>query len=150
MTKKETIESFLGEKQLAVVGVSRSGKKFGNAIYTELKSKGYTVYPVNPNAERIGDDVCYPNIAAIPEAVGGIIAVVPPAATAAVVVQAAEAGVRKIWMQRGAESKEAIAACDERNLEVVHGECIFMFAEPVSSIHKVHRFFKKLFGGMPK
>jgi hypothetical protein len=33
---------------------------------------------------------------------------------------------------------------------VVTGECILMFAEPVGYGHRLHRFVKGLFGGLPK
>ena len=40
MTSRAAVEGFLAQKTLAVVGVSRGGKKFGNAILKELKAKG--------------------------------------------------------------------------------------------------------------
>ena len=76
MTPRQTIDSFLSEKTLAVVGVSRSGTKTGNSIYNELRLKGYTVYPVNPHAETIGGEKCYPNLQALPAGVGGVVSVV--------------------------------------------------------------------------
>ncbi len=48
MTSKNTVEEFLSQKKLAVVGVSHTGKKFSNIVYKELKSKGFQVFPVNP------------------------------------------------------------------------------------------------------
>ena len=42
------------------------------------------------------------------------------------------------------------ARCKDLGLNVVSGECVFMFAEPMESFHKFHRFFYKLFGKMPK
>jgi len=38
---------------LALVGLSRSGKKFGNVACRELKAKGYRVYPIHPSADVI-------------------------------------------------------------------------------------------------
>jgi hypothetical protein len=35
------IQNFISSKRIAVVGMSRSGKKFGNMASLELKSKGY-------------------------------------------------------------------------------------------------------------
>ena len=150
MSTKKAIESFLEEKSIAVVGVSRSGRKFGNSVYNELRQKGYKVFPINPHTDKIGDDPCYANLAAVPEAVGGVVAVVPPEVTREIAKQAKEAGIRKMWLQRGSESPEVISYCEEQGIEAVHGECILMFADPVASFHKVHRFFRSLFGKMPK
>lgn len=150
MTSKETVEGFLAQKTLAVVGVSRGGKKFGNTILADLKAKGYEVYPVNPQAETIGGERCYPNLAALPKRPGGVVTVVPPAATQEVVREAKAAGISRVWMQQGSESQEAIRFCTENGIEVVHGECIMMFAEPVVSIHRFHRWIWKLFGRLPR
>ena len=48
MTSKAAIQAFMALKTLAVAGVSRNPNKFGTMVYKDLKSKGYTVYPVNP------------------------------------------------------------------------------------------------------
>jgi uncharacterized protein len=145
----ESVRGFLAEKKLAVVGVSRNPQKFGSAVFRELSSKEYTVYPVNPNAEKIGEEKCYPSVKELPESVGGVVIVVPPAQTESVLREVAEAGINRVWIQRGAESDGAAAFCHERGIDAVTGQCILMFAEPVASFHKVHRFFHKLFGKMP-
>ena len=150
MVRRSAVEGFLSEQDLAVVGVSRNPQKFGTVVYNELKAKGYRVYPVNKNASMIGSDTCYPGVSALPSGVGGVVAVVPPSQTEELVKTCDSAGIRKIWMQRGAESKAAIQYCNDHGIDVVSGECILMHAEPVGSFHAVHRFFRRLFGRMPK
>jgi len=150
MTNKETIQDILSQRKLAIVGLSRSGKKFGNMIYKELTAKGYTLYPVHPDAETIDGARCYPSLAALPEAVGGVVVCVPPAQTEQVVREAAQAGIRRVWMQQGAESPAAIQFCAENGLSEVHGECIMMFAEKVSFPHSIHRWVWKLIGKLPQ
>jgi len=49
----------LEKKVWAVVGASDNPEKYGNLIYKKLKSRGYRVYPVNPNYETIDGDKCY-------------------------------------------------------------------------------------------
>ena len=148
-TTKATIENFISQRKLAIVGVSRGGTKFGNMAYQALKEKGYSVFPVNPKAENIAGERCYPNLRALPEAVGGALIVVPPDETEHVVREAAAAGIRRIWLQQGAESQAAIRFCEENGIEVVHGECILMFAEPVVSFHRWHRWLWKVLGKLP-
>lgn len=150
MISRHIVDEFLHERTLAIVGVSRSGKKFGNAIVHELTGKGYRLFPVNPKAERIGEIPCYPTLRNLPEPVGGVIVVVPPAETERVVRDAHEAGITRVWMQQGAESEEAIRYCHEHAMQAVHGECILMFAEPAGIPHRVHRFFRGVFGSMPQ
>lgn len=59
ITSRATVESFLAQPALALVGMSRSGKKFGNVAYRELTAKGYRVYPIHPAADSIDGVRCY-------------------------------------------------------------------------------------------
>jgi hypothetical protein len=130
--------------------VSRGGTKFGNQAYRELKAKGYCLYPIHPHADMIEGDRCYPSLSALPEPVGGLLIVVPPAETERVVQDAANAGIARVWMQQGAESETAIRFCRDNDISVVHGECILMFAEPAAFVHRLHRGLRRFFGNMPQ
>jgi uncharacterized protein len=145
-----TIEEFVAQRKLAVVGVSRSAKRYGAAAYRELKAKGYQLYPVHPEAESVIGDRCFPSLAALPEPVDGVLVIVPPAQAERVVEEAITAGIRRIWLQRGAESEAALERCKAAGISVVHGECILMFAGRPGFPHNVHRFFRSVFGGLPK
>jgi uncharacterized protein len=149
MTSRASVEEFLAQKTLAVVGVSRNSRKFGRSIYRELKAKGHRVFPVNPNAYRVDDDVCYPDVESIPEPVDGVVLVVPPDQAEKAVESMVKKGIRRVWMQPGSESYKAIARCRENQIQVISGECILMFAEPAALIHRVHRCIKRLLGRLP-
>lgn len=150
MTSRTAVNDFLEQPSLAVVGVSRQPRKFGNYAYKELRQRGYRVYPVHPVAEAIEGDRSYPNLRQLPEAVGGVLIVVPPQQTEQVVREAAAAGIKRVWMQQGAESPAAIQFCRENGISEVHGECILMFAAPVKSFHNVHRWVWRVLGKLPK
>ncbi len=150
MNTRDDIQDFVAQKTLAIVGMSRAPRSFSADASKELKARGYRVYPVNPKATEIRGEKCYPSVAALPERVGGVLLITPPSATEQAARAAAEAGVTHIWIQQGAESKEAIAFCQQQDLRAVSGHCILMFAEPVGALHGIHRWVKKLFGGLPK
>lgn len=149
MSTKAAVADFTAQKKLAVVGMSRKGRKFGNMAFKELKKQGYQLFPVNPNAESIEGEKCYPSLGALPEPVDGVLIVVPPAETEKVVREAAAAGIKRVWMQQGAESPEAIRFCQENGIEAVHGECILMFTEPSAFFHRAHRWVWGVFGRLP-
>lgn len=142
------VERFVAEPALAIVGVSRSGAKFGNAAAKELAAKGYRVYPIHPGATEIDGMHCYPTFSALPEHVNAVLVVVPPNEAVHVVRDAALAGVHQVWLQQGAESPDVLDACRTLNLSVVAGECILMFAKP-ASFHKLHGWIKGMLGHMP-
>jgi uncharacterized protein len=149
MASRRVIDEFLGERALAVVGVSRGGRKFGNTVYRELLAKGYRVFAVHPEASTIEGRPCWPNLKRLPEPVGGVVVVVPPARTEEVVRDAREAGIRRVWMQQGAESPDAVRFCEANGMIVVQKECVLMFAEP-TGCHRLHRWLWGLLGKLPR
>jgi len=149
MATRAAIDGFLSEKAFAVVGASRSGGKMGNIVLKDLAGR-YTMYAIHPEADSVGGVKSYKSYSDLPEKVNAAWIAVAPTKTADAVRAAHEAGVRKVWIQQGAQSPEALAFCEANGIEAVSKACIFMFAEPVESIHKVHRFLKKIFGGLPK
>ena len=148
MKSKGSIDAFLAEPAIAVVGVSRSGKGFGNAAVRELRRKGYRIHPVNPQADLVDGERCYRSLAELPEPVGAVLVVVPPEQALTVVREAARAGIRRVWLQQGAESPLVTLACDELGLDVIAGECILMFAKP-TGVHNAHRWVWKVLGKLP-
>jgi uncharacterized protein len=150
MTSQAAVAEFLAQPELAIVGVSRSGKKFGNMALRELRAKGYRMFPVHPSAKEIEGERCYRSLAEVPPSVGGVLIVVPPAQTDTVVREAAAAGIRRVWMQQGAESAEAIRFCEAEGVQVVAGECVLMFAEPSAWYHRAHKWVWRVLGKLPK
>ena len=149
MTTRAAVSDFVAQRRLAVVGLSRQGRKFGNLAFKELKSKGYKLYPIHPQAETIEGEHCFKTFSALPEPVDGVLIVVPPPQTEQVVRDAAAAGIKRVWMQQGAESSEAINFCQTHGMSVVHGECILMFTEHAAFMHRAHRWVWGLLGKLP-
>jgi hypothetical protein len=147
---KQDIQEFLSQKTIAMAGLSRNEKSFSATVNKELKARGYRVLPVNPAATSIDGEKCYPNLAALPEKVGGVVVFTQPSETESVVRDAVAQGITRVWLQQGAQSEAALAFCQLNKMQVVSGKCIMMFADPVSSLHGVHRWFAKVFGQLPK
>ncbi len=148
MATRAMIEDFLAQKTLAIVGVKRDGKGFGNAVVKDLTGKGYELLPVHPHAEQVAGLPCFPSLAELPKKAGGVVLVVPPAQTEKLVREAKEAGIHRVWMQQGAESLPAIRYCADNGIAAVHGECIMMFAQP-TGIHRFHRWLWRVLGKLP-
>ena len=49
----ETIEDFLAQKRIAMVGISRDPTNISVTLFEELCRRGYDVVPVNPNAAEV-------------------------------------------------------------------------------------------------
>jgi predicted CoA-binding protein len=59
MSSKVLIEEFVSQPTLALMGMCRSGRKFGNFAYRALVSKGYRVYPIHPDVKSINGVRCF-------------------------------------------------------------------------------------------
>lgn len=148
-------DEFLSQRRIAVTGVSRNPSGHGsNAVYLRLRERGYEVFAVNPNAEQVEGDRCYPNLAAIP---GGVTAVV--IATSAQhaldgMREVVDAGVKHAWMHRafgaGSVSAEAAALGRENGVTVIDGGCPLMFGPTSDGGHRVMCRLLTLTGKVPR
>jgi len=149
MTSPKLVDEFISSKKIAVVGVSRKKTKFGNAIYKELKQKGYDVFAINPNINIFEGDTCYPDLRSLPEKIDGAVICVSPVQTEMVVKDAKKAGIKKVWLQQGSQSDAAIKYCKENGIDCISNECILMFAQPSAFIHRAHRWIWGALGKLP-
>ena len=105
----------------AVVGASRQPEKYGSIVYRTLKAAGKAVYAVNPHADTVDGDPCFATLADVPTRPDVAVMVVPPAVTEAAVAECARLRIPNVWMQPGAESEAAVAACHQHGIAVVSG-----------------------------
>lgn len=145
-------QDFLAQTNIAVVGVSRASQDSANAIYKALREKNYHVFPVNPNAETVEGDQCYPNLAAIPEKLDGVMIVTRPEVTDAVAEECVSVGVPRVWIHHnpwfggGSMSSAAVANLEQHGVSVIAGGCPLMFIE---SFHKFMKTVMKFTGQLP-
>jgi predicted CoA-binding protein len=147
------IEDFLDGQRIAVVGVSHDPRDFTRTMFRELLSRGYDAVPVNPGVTEVEGRPCFPSVTKVPAPVDGVLVMTKPAVTEAVARECADAGIRRLWMYRatgtGAVSVPAVAFCREKGIDVIAGECPFMFLPKAGIPHRVHGFCRKLLGRYP-
>jgi predicted CoA-binding protein len=153
MASKQAIDSFLSCRRIAIVGVSRDPKDFSRSVFRAFVDRGYDAVPVNPAGVEVDGRRSASRVGEVTPPVEAALLLTPSSATDRVVRECAEAGVKRVWMHRGggvgAVSPEAVAFCRDRGIEVVDGECPFMFLPDTGWFHGVHRFFKRLGGRLP-
>ena len=150
MTTLTEIEKFLDSRKFAIAGVSRNEKKFGGAIFKELKGKGFDLYPINPNAENIQGIKCYKSVSELPKEVSRLLIITPKAESTAVAQEAIEKGIEMVWIQQKSDTPEAVEVIEKAGISLISKKCIMMFADPVKGVHGFHRAIAKLFGAYPK
>src|SRR6185437_12244859 len=100
MSTIQQIHEFLGQKRLAIVGVSQRPQDFSRTLFREFQARGYDVVPVNPAAGEIEGQRCFPDLRSVAPRVSAVLLMTSPAVTQAVVRDCAEAGVALVWMYR--------------------------------------------------
>jgi len=121
MNEREAIDDFLSGKAYAVVGASAHREKYGNKVLRCYMQNKRIAYPVNPNADEVEGVPTYPDLASLPGPVHGVSIITPPEVTEKVVEDAAKAGIKRLWMQPGAESDAAIERAKALGLSVIAG-----------------------------
>ena len=149
----EPVAQFLAGRRFAVAGVSRTPTSTANHVFRKLRSAGYDVVPLNPHADHLEGVPCYPALAALDAPVDGVVIATPPAASADIVRQCADCGIRRVWFHRsvgqGSVSDQAVAECHARGLSCIVGGCPLMYCEPVDPVHRCMRWLLGWRGRVP-
>lgn len=106
---------------IAVFGASENPAKYGYKILSVLLKKGFDAYGVNPKGGALDGRAFYTSLADVPAAVHTAIMVIPPAALEDAVRQCAQAGVKEIWFQPGAQSAAAFEAAQRAGINAIDG-----------------------------
>lgn len=137
-----------------MIGASRDPKDFSAALFEELQKRGYKVIPVNPKAVAMIGEPCFARIQDVQPPVDTVLIMTPAEVTDAVVSDCVRAGIRRVWMYRaggkGAVSPSAVRLCQEHDIQVIPGQCPFMFLPGAGGVHKLHGFVRKITGRYPK
>ncbi|MFQ5677665.1 MAG: CoA-binding protein [bacterium] len=125
---KQDILKLLDEPEttIAVIGATDDRSKFGNVIYRDLKSKGYSVYPVNPNRTTVDGDTAYKSVINLPGEPTIVNFVIHPSDTLKVLRQCFENGLMNVFVQPGAEDPEVLAFLQEHGFNYVANDCIMV------------------------
>ncbi len=150
----QTIEEFLAQRRIAMVGVSRDPKDFSRMLFDEFERRGYEMVGVNPATEEVAGKRSFKRLQDVQPSVDAAILMTSPAVTDRVVRDCVQARIRYVWMYRasgvGAVSENAVDFCRANGVLVVPGECPFMFMEGAQFWHPIHGFVNKATGKYPK
>jgi predicted CoA-binding protein len=155
----ELVKSFLGQKKIAVVGVSDKRETGCNLAYKKFKENGYQVYAVNPRISTYDGDACYADLKSIPEKPEAVFILANPKVTEQIVGQCVELGIKHVWMHCMMGTKPGLAAsmtsvsqpavdlCKANGIEVIPGSCPNQFLNPDFG-HAMMKGMWRVFGFM--
>ncbi|MCY3837375.1 MAG: CoA-binding protein, partial [Gammaproteobacteria bacterium] len=102
------IRAALGERRIAIVGLSANDLRASHFVGFYLKRHGYDIVPVNPRERSILGCECYPSLTDIPEPVGVADVFRASDAVPEIARQAVAIGTRYLWLQYGVISAEGV------------------------------------------
>ena len=127
MSNDDPIARFLESPAYGVVGASPRRHKYGNKVLRCYQQNGRRAIPVNPHEREVEGSACVASVLDLAEDVRSISVITPPPVTERVVDEAIRKGIRNVWMQPGAESERAVAACKAAGINVIaDGSCVLV------------------------
>jgi predicted CoA-binding protein len=110
-------------RTIAVVGASPDPSRTSHDVMRYLQRVGYRCIPVNPNADEVLRERCYPSLADVPEPVDLVDVFRRAEYCAGVARDAAAAGAPVLWLQLGLRSAEAQDIAEEAGMEYIEDAC---------------------------
>lgn len=110
-------------RTIAVVGASPDPSRTSHGVIRYLQRVGYRCIPVNPNADDVLGERCYPSLADLPEPVDLVDVFRRAEYCADVAREAAAIGARALWLQLGLRSAEARGVAEAAGMEYVEDAC---------------------------
>jgi predicted CoA-binding protein len=110
-------------RTIAVVGASPDPSRTSHGVMRYLQRAGYRCIPVNPNADEVLGERCYPSLADVPEPIDLVDVFRRTEYCAGVAREAAATGAPALWLQLGLRSAEARDVAEEAGMEYVEDAC---------------------------
>jgi predicted CoA-binding protein len=152
---KDAATEFLANRRIGVTGVSRSPEGHGaNVVYRRLRERGYEVFAINPNADRVEGDPCYHELKSVPGGVDAVVIGTRSETAGDTMRECADLGIQFAWMHRGpgagSVSEGAADYGRERGIHVIDGGCPLMFGPTADFGHKCMKSILTLTGAVPR
>jgi predicted CoA-binding protein len=141
----DRVTHFYDLESFAIIGVSRTDKNMGWAIYEQLSKTGKRVYAINSQSGVRDGVKLYPSLESLPETPQGIIVSVDPSKTRGLLESLKASNVQYIWFQQGSFNHDVISKSQELGLNPIKG-CAMMYMPGTPGFHRFHRAINEFFG----
>jgi len=120
---------------IAVVGLSRNPEKYSYKVSEYLKTKGYTIIPVNPTVSEVLGEKSYRSLLDLPEEMQSQVEIVdifrPPETVPKLIDQVFKLREKYgkpyvVWMQPGAVDEPSARRAEEAGLTVIKNVCMMV------------------------
>ncbi|RCW46618.1 CoA-binding protein [Paenibacillus prosopidis] len=123
-TREQIKDILQNSTTVAVVGLSDNPERVSYMVSEAMQAKGYTIIPVNPNADTILGHKSYASLKDIPDQVDIVNVFRRSEHTPPVAEEAVAIGAKTLWLQLGIASEEAADIAVKGGLQVIMDRCI--------------------------
>ena len=128
MNEPATIQSMLGAKIIAVVGLSDDPAKPSHYVSAYMQQHGYRILPVNPSLATVLNETSYASLTALcAEQKPDVVDVFRlPKFIPAIVDEMIQLGLKNLWIQQGIIDHASAARAEAAGIAVVMDRCIMV------------------------
>jgi len=126
LTRDDEIRELLANtRTIAMIGASDRPDRPSHGVMAYLQSRGYRVFPVNPQitGEHIHGEYVWRELSQIGEPIDLVDIFRRPLAAGEAVDEAIAAGAKAVWLQLGVINEDAAARAEAAGLKVVMNRC---------------------------
>ena len=118
------IKEILNYSSIAVVGFSPKKERPSNYVSMYMQKNGYSITPVNPGHQYIGNLKCYPNLESIDQTIDIVNIFRRSEFVYDIVKSSIFINAKAIWMQDSVYDKKAEKLAVAKGIMVVMNDCI--------------------------
>ena len=144
MPSKRVVD-FYNLNSFVVIGVSRTRRNSGWAVFEELSKLGKQVYPVNSQGGSRNGIELFRRLEDLPEAPQGAVLCTKPKEISGILDSLKKTGVKYLWLHLGTYNLEVLKKSESLGFDPIKG-CAIMYNPKAAGIHKFHRALNNLFG----
>ena len=120
----DEIKEILSLKKIAVIGMSKHGRKAAHYVPKYLSENGFDITPVNPTTDEILGRKCYSSISEVNEEIDVVDVFRPSDKVLSIIKDAIKKKPKVIWLQEGIHNQEAEELAKKAGIKVVFNRCM--------------------------
>ena len=124
MKDQTKIKKILNFNSIAVVGFSPKKYRPSNYVSMYMQKNGYSITPVNPGHQQVGNLKCYPNLESINQPIEIVNIFRKSEFVYDIVKSSIFINAKAVWMQDSVYDKRAESLAMEKGIMVVMDDCI--------------------------
>lgn len=111
------------KQNIVLFGLSRHRHTVSHSVFNLLQSKGYRLFPVNPNVTEIGKITCFQHLDQISAPLDAAVIITNPSISIGIVPACAERNINHLWFQLNTMNARVRSLCIEKGIEYFY-DCV--------------------------